>query len=274
MYDMADLKFMTDYHASFNPNAYLQVFYKTYRGNADKGVFLLKAFHKLWSSLESTGLRCLEYGGGPSIANLVSASPKVERIVFAEYTEANREAVKSWIAGNPGAHDWSSLLNYVVRDLEGDKTLGAVSNRTQDLKHKIKSIVPCDVTKRPLISFESDDIGKPFDVISTSLCLETCVSSEQQYRSAVAELCKLLKPGGYLFMYGVLEETFYSIGKDKFSVFPLTESMLEDAMTQGGLHDIYIQTMDTKYIAVEEQLSDCRAMFAACGKKSSDYSKN
>ena len=42
----------------------------------------------------------------------------MDHIVFAEYAEANRQAVKSWIAGDPDAHDWMRLIVIAVLELE------------------------------------------------------------------------------------------------------------------------------------------------------------
>ena len=135
----------------------------------------------------------------------------------------NRETVKSWVAGDPDAHDRMPFIQMAVIELEGGadessvlltdkKKLGQVQSRVDDLKRKIKSFVPCDVFKTSIVELKSDDIDKPFDVVSTSVCLESCATSEAQYKNIVAELCKLLKPNGYLFMNGVLEGTFYFIG--------------------------------------------------------------
>ena len=70
-----------------------------------------------WSNYERPSstdeIRCLEYGGGPTITGLIGAAPKVDRIVFAEFTEANRQAVLSWIAGKPEAFDWRPFIEYV-----------------------------------------------------------------------------------------------------------------------------------------------------------------
>ena len=165
--------------------------------------------------------------------------------MFSEYTEANRQALKLWIAGDPDAYDWTSVIEMVVLELEqsnkvdcplNDKDkVDMVSNRANELKRKIKSIVPCDVNETPTVQLPGADVAIPFEVVSTSLCLETCVSSEAHYKNIVAQLCKLLKPNGYLFMNGVLEETFYVIGKEKFYCFPITEKMVKEAMSEAGL---------------------------------------
>ncbi|CAB4019677.1 nicotinamide N-methyltransferase-like [Paramuricea clavata] len=253
---MANLRFNEDYHNSFDPKIYLEQFYKKLKADENEygsAVPMIKVFHEFWSTFkapkgtELTEVRYLEFGGGPSIANLIFACPKVDHIVFAEYAEVNREAVKSWIAGDPDAYDWMPLIEIAVLELEQgrgivespvlrkDKEKLDCVNRANELKRKIKSVIPCDVTKAPIVELGTDDVAKPFDVVSTSFCLESCVSSEVHFKNTVAELCKLLKPNGYLFMNGVLEQTFYFVGDEKFSVFPLTEKMVKEAMNEVGM---------------------------------------
>ena len=75
-------------------------------------------------------------------------------------------------------------------------------------------------------------------MVSACLCLEAGVSSEQEYKSTVAKLCKLIKPNGYLWMFGALNVTFYCVGKEKFRVFPLTQGMIEKAMERARIQEI------------------------------------
>ena len=215
--------------------------------------------------------KCLQFGGGPCIWNLISASQKVDHIVFSEYVEANREAVKSWIAGSPEAQDWSPWIEFVVHHLEGESNKQKVSSRTEDLKRKIKSVVHCDVTKNPIVDLEPADIGKPFDVITTSLCLEVGVSSEQEYKSTVAKLCKLIKQNGYLCMFGVLQETFYCVGKEKFRTFPLTQGMIEEAMEAGGIQEINFEQVDPEEVA-PRKVGNAQFMYFAYGRMSANES--
>ncbi|KAK3737775.1 hypothetical protein QZH41_012214 [Actinostola sp. cb2023] len=110
------------------------------------------------------------------------------------------------------------------------KAADDVDKRESEVRDKIRAIVPCDIkapNPLPIPDDLSTKYGPPFDVISTSLCLEAVVESEQEYKDHVAFLAKMLRPGGYLMMQGVIEETFYTVGK-KFYVFPLTKEMILD----------------------------------------------
>lgn len=210
-------------------------------------------------------VRCLEYGGGPSIVNLISAAAKVDCIVFADYLEANRQALKSWIDGSPTAYNWAPLVEYVVRNLEGKRDPKAVSEREEELKRKIKSIVHCDATKDCIVDLEDSDIGKPFDVVTTSLCVDVCAISKEHYKSTVEKLCKMLKPNGYLCMFGVLEESFYTFGKAKFHHYALSHNTLDEAMKEAGLQDIKVEALEIRHLGFHEA-TDATAFFFATGR--------
>ena len=274
---MSKTRYGEEYHTYFDPKTFLELFYKNFK--EDEDVFMLpfvKAVHEFWSSFiapkESAKVRYLEFGGGPSITNLVVACPKVDHIVFAEYTEANRQAVKSWIAGEPGAHDWTPLIEFVLQLERGAKEesnkdeekFACVSNRADELKRKIKFIIPCDATKAPIVELDTSDVAKLFDVVSSSLCLEVCSLSEIHYKNTVTELGKLLKPNGYLFMNGVLEETFYFVDKEKFYSFPLTEKLVREAMNEAALE---IEKFVTIPVNCTDETWDGKALYYAYGKK-------
>jgi SAM-dependent methyltransferase len=281
---MANSRFNEDYHNYFDPKIYLDQYYEKLKGDENdygSAVPIIKAFHEFWSTFKApkgADVRYLEFGGGPSIANLVFACPKVDHIVFAEYAEVNRQAVKSWIAGDPDAYDWMPLIEIAVLELEQGRGIGkspAVPrtdkekldcvNRANELKRKIKSVVPCDVTKAPIVQLDNDDVAKPFDVVSSSLCLSPCVSSEVHYKRTVAELCKLLKPNGYLFMLGCIEQTFYYVGEEKFSTFPLTEKMVKGAMNEAGMEIVKFVSIPLLYTT---ELEDGNAIYYTYCRKS------
>ena len=269
-------KLSSDYQTEFDPNVYLEFHNKVFDVNNDEAgllEFRMKSPHVFWSNFQTCsksdefGVRCLEFGGGPCITNLISASPKVDSIVFAEYLENNRKAVKSWTIGNPDAYNWSSLIEYVVCNLEGKSDAKAVADREEELKRKIKSIVPCDLTKADsIVDLEDFDIGKPFDVVTTSFCVEVCAVSEQQYKSTVAKLCKLLKPNGYLCMFGVLDESVYTFGKTTFYHYPVPRMMVDEAMREAGLQDIKIDAMELEHLKIQD--TDATAFFFATGRMS------
>lgn len=81
-------------------------------------------------------------------------------------------------------------------------------------------------------------VFEPFDVIVSSLCLETACLDEASYISAVKHVASLLKPGGQLFLDGVRGQTFYTVGNNKYNTFPLTSKIIEKTFAEAGLTNI------------------------------------
>ena len=62
----------------------------------------------------SSGESVLNFGAGPTIHAVISASAKFRKIVFAEYTEANKRELRNWIANSQDKFDWSRFFKYVA----------------------------------------------------------------------------------------------------------------------------------------------------------------
>ena len=265
---MENLRYMTDYHSLFDTKLYLETFWKVpVEGNEDKTEipFLLKEHHEFWSSLKcsangdsSDGFKVLEFGGGPALANLISAAKVARSVTFAEYTESNRNAVNSWINDEPNAHNWSSMISYVLKHLENDYNHDALSIRTQEMRRKIRPVVSCDITKQPSVS------GAPYDVVSTSFCIEECSSSVAEYKTNIGKLCEVLKPRGYLHMAGNLKESFYVVGKHAFRVFPLEEEIVLEAVRDAEMD---VMNFEIKEMECQVDASNRRAVFSITARK-------
>lgn len=279
---MAALKYLEDYHTSSDPKIYLEQFFGYLKeGGSDAWPIMVfyEALHEFWSNFKApadTKVRYLEFGGGPSIAHIVIACPKVDHIVFAEYTEANRKAIKLWIAGDQVVYDWTPFIEMVTLKLErGHETvatdkekLECVLNRAGELRDKIKSIVPCDITKTPIVQLEHEDVAKPFDVVFTNLCLEACVSSEVHYKNSVAELAKFLKPNGVLYISGVLGETFHYEGHEKYYSFPVSEKLVKEAMNEARIViEKFVTVPRKKKTCKDIEVSDWEFIFYTFGRK-------
>ena len=63
-------------------------------------VKFLEAFHYFYQKYTGDGekmARLLEFGGGPTLYSLITASKHVETISFADYAESNRNEITSWM---------------------------------------------------------------------------------------------------------------------------------------------------------------------------------
>jgi len=140
------VRFGEDYYDHFSPKTYLSYYYKAEGGKLEYfNEFALRGFHEFWSKqLASKNLRDLEFGGGPSIFDLIAAAPYAEEIIFAEYNEKNREEMEKWLQKSPESYDWLPYFKFVVQTLEG-KNSDEAAIRESELRKKIKHVLPCDI---------------------------------------------------------------------------------------------------------------------------------
>ncbi len=57
----------------------------------------------------------LDFGCGPTIQGVLSASKWYKEIYLSEYTAANREELKKWIERVPQAFDWGQYFTRIAQ---------------------------------------------------------------------------------------------------------------------------------------------------------------
>ena len=225
------------YLTEFDCADYLRSFYASFKGNAnEKGG---TEFHRMqvysfyanysckWNNKTA---RLLEFGGGPVITSLISAVPYVDQITFAAYAENERKEIILWKNREEGAHDWSSHFKHVINQVEHIAGDDAWREREELLRKRIISVIPCDIfSNNPLLVKQ-----EPFEIVSTSLCLEAACTTYAEYKEAIKKLIGLLKPGGFLLMLIVERETFYMVGGKKWFCLFLTLEQVKEALVEAG----------------------------------------
>ena len=191
---------------------------------------LYKFYSRYSSKWDTNTARLLEFGGGPTIQNLISAVPYVNQITFAVHTESERKEIELWKNRKEDAHDWSSHFKYIVKEVEhitGDDTW---REREELLRKRISDIVPCDISWDNPLPIEN----KSYEIVLTSLCLESACKTHAEYKVAIKKLVSLLKPGGFLVMITAERETFYVDGKRKWSTLYNTFEQVKEALDEAG----------------------------------------
>lgn len=99
------------------------------------------------------------------------------------------------------------------------------------MRRTIKQLLKCDVTQsEPL-----DPVSLPLvDCLHSSLCLEGACKDLPTFHSALKNISSLLKPGGHLVLFTILEETYYMVGQRPFSCLYLEQTSVEEAVKDAG----------------------------------------
>lgn len=217
-------KFLSSFYGPSKEYPNQRCFFDFYREQ------LYKFYVKYNCKWDKNTARLLEFGGGPVIISLISSVPYIHEITFSAYLESERKEVQLWKDDKEGAHDWRSHIKHAVNEIEHIGGDDAWCEREALLRKRICAIVPCNILcENPLFVKQ-----EPFEIISTSLCIEVACTSYPQYKEAIKKLVGLLKPGGFLLMYIVERETFYMFGKKKWSCLYLTLEQVKEALTDAG----------------------------------------
>ncbi|XP_068118055.1 nicotinamide N-methyltransferase-like [Hyperolius riggenbachi] len=226
---MSDFSGPDDYQKNFDPKAYLTYYTMTVNSKENEFlVFVLTQLAQIFNSGEVKGETLIDIGSGPTIYQLLSACEAFKNIIASDFTDRNREEFKSWLTNQPGAFDWSPVVQYVCQ-LEGDK----ISWREKEarLRKSIKQVLKCDVMK----SNPMDPVVLPqVDCLISSACLEGACKDLETYAIALKNIGALLKSGGHLVLVVALECPYYMVGDVKFSSLFVTEESVRESLGRAG----------------------------------------
>jgi hypothetical protein len=208
----------------FDPHAYLNEYY------ADLGpenLALLRFFAQVYQDLPEGGV-LLDFGGGPTIYPLISAVTRVAEIHFSDYLDANLAEVRGWLAGKPGAFDWTPFIRKSLEFEGGPATDAAVEHRAKAIRQHVTRVMHCDASRTPPI----EDGLRLYDVVLTNFCAESATSDRAQWELYMANIGTLLKPGGWLVMSALKGATQYSVGPRSFPAVDISEHDLVELLEE------------------------------------------
>ncbi|KAK6192646.1 hypothetical protein SNE40_004083 [Patella caerulea] len=199
------------YHTHFDPDAYIKTYYSVLDGSVIGGAipFILERQQDIFKAGDVKGKRLLDIGTGPIPQSVISAVPFVQDIYLTEFSASNRKYLHDALFGS-GKQDYSNIFKFVT-DLS-DKSQ-PWTKLSEELKGKVRGIFPCDLLKDDIFAGSYFPL---FDVITTSFCMDAAPPDVDTYGKLVKKVSKYIKLGGHLVYVGVLDESFYFVGEEKF----------------------------------------------------------
>lgn len=245
---------LTNFQTVFDPRAYLESRCnptELTKNCAHFSCFVITSIHQFFVShadqlLKASPISVIDYGCGPVIANVISAAEYASEIVLAEHTDSSRDCIQQWVDNNPSSFDWSHYFSYIVQQLEG-KSQEEIAKREVTLRRLIKAIVPCDLTKDPLIS---PQYSGPYDILINIVVIDNSAINTQEFEKQMNSLSTLIKPGGYLlFLTPVMVESetdkdccydHYTINGQDFNMIIVSKAYLKSLLVKIGFEEINI----------------------------------
>ena len=221
-------------YKQFNAKHYLEYFYR------EPDHETIPAYQDIFGQFEDKSLKILEFGGGPSLLQMLIAAPKASEIVFADFVLQNRQEVQKWMQRDPSAFNWRPTIECI---LEEEEKYGeaAITEREECLRAAISNVVHCDICAESPVEkgFEG-----PYNLIHSANCLESVCKSVEQWSEFVSKLLKLLTLDGVLVLVtDVGDEQSYPAGILYNTPAPINEELARNAINKNGLEITWSTTV-------------------------------
>ncbi|CAD5231778.1 unnamed protein product [Bursaphelenchus xylophilus] len=217
------------FHTEFDTLAYLKDFYTNVDDPAMQMVLtFLPGMVARLPRINSV----LDFGAGPTIHVAVCFRHKAEEIYLADYLVQNRDELERWLA-HRSTFDWTKTLKMIATQegMEWSK----ICEMEPATRPKIKGIFPCNCLDDNVLDAPRELLGS-FGMVTTIFTLEYCCNTQEEYRNAIRRVVSLVKPGGYFFMGGILEETWCSFGGRRFTCLYITMDFMLSCLRDAGLN--------------------------------------
>ncbi len=191
----------------------------------------------------------MDVGGGPTIYQHIGPSLAVQHITHGEYLKRNRAAVRAWLTGKPGAHNWDGYLELMrtilrndrafvaflknaehslystvakharkVRTLLSQKTSAALRKHIRQIIHD--DVVPVNVFK-PL--FGRPRARKHYDVVTSHFVTESATGNKSEWRRGMQHLMRSVRDDGFLVVSAIRNASWYPVGTEHLPAVRVSE---------------------------------------------------
>lgn len=209
----------------FSPADYLREYYSEVGLENDE---LLRFFADIAPSMPP-GEDLLEYGGGPTVYQLLSFAPAVGGIVFGDYLTKNLDAVAQWIEARPGAHDWAPFARAALRHEGVPADAHEVEQRLDLVRRRIRTLCRVDA----LAEAETEAPPTRYAFVSTNFVAESIATTPDDWRRALRTIAGTVRPGGHLAMTAIRNADRWRVGDHWFPALPVDADDIRST-----LHDL------------------------------------
>ena len=134
--------------------------------------------------------------------------------------------------------------------------------KEQRVRDAIEAVVHCDVNKDPVV----DCLNPMFDAIIITLCLEEACKDFESLKMTIRKLANILKQGGHLILFILLDETFYKVGELKIDVTRFNEMQIKDAIKCSNLR-LIDEGLYTRNPQASKAVDDYTALLGVLAQK-------
>lgn len=199
----------------WNPKAYLRQYYTTSVIPSDE-VAILSRIVPYLRKKDMIFQKAIEFGAGPTLHHAVALIPYVRELHVADYLKNNLDEIRSWLDGNPSAHNWDMYIQGILK-LEGAGE--TVEQRKNTLRSRITTLLKADIKHR-------DPIGKDvkYSLVSSFYCADSIADSKVKWKKYMHNLFRIIEPGGTIIVSALGNSSKYQVGRYYFPSASLREA--------------------------------------------------
>ncbi|XP_075696825.1 nicotinamide N-methyltransferase-like [Rhinoderma darwinii] len=165
---------------------------------------------------------------GSFIHHLYSASEFFKNIIVLKVNNRCIMELKRWVDVRTGAFYWghTSALHQ-----ETEENSDQFENGEGKVRSAIQHVVKYDLEKE---NMTEPLVLPPADCVISTFLLDVISKDQDDYIRYLRKISRLLKPGGCLILIGVLDITYFTVGKDKLHGFAYDEDFARKALVGEG----------------------------------------
>lgn len=229
--------------SQFDARGYLLARYQSPEKRSTHLKFFYRFFSEYHVYWEASKADLLELGAGPSLQLALAGSAFFSNIVFSDFEDSCVKEVKLWVGGSPDAFDWKPTVRYLLKDCEGltesESDSRAVTQRENEVRRKITSVVHCDAAQENLGLDRTVIPDGGFDVITAYASLTSAARQQEDFVQVLANARGVLKEGGFLCALIAGKCTHYRVSPESAEQRPtcfITEKCAREGIKAAGMH--------------------------------------
>jgi hypothetical protein len=245
----------------FDPLEYLREYYACL---GPENQALLRFFDRTHAHIFRHGQRATmhEFGGGPTIYQLISAARYNLTIDVSDYLEVNLQELVKWLKDQPDQFHWDAFVAHALRLEGGRHDPAAVQQRAALLRTKVNRLLRCDARLDwPLTTAER----RCYDIVSANFVLEAITGDVAQWRRMLDNVMQLVATNGYFILSTVIGAKSYRVGERFYPATPLSPSMVLTELQQAGCTVLLTHEVDAEQGGHQGYTGIFMAMAQRCG---------
>ncbi|KAM8927178.1 nicotinamide N-methyltransferase-like [Pelodytes ibericus] len=218
----------------------VHLFFETYLSPTSSKFYLFEFLNSPLQQLHNCLIKGIIDGGsvidisaGPGLCHLLPICPVVSDITVLKNNALEVAEVEKYAKKQPDAIDWTHVT----------KNLSHEQSDEEDLRGKIKNILTCD--------FAKDNIADPIvlakaDYLLSLYALNLISQNEEAYAENLKKVSSLLKVGGQLFLFGMVNGSYITVGEEKYQLLSISQEFAKKALADIGLVTEHLEVTRSK----------------------------